>query len=132
MKVADRLSHISKSLLQAFPICQAVIRDYRVQPGDPTTGWFKLVLKNDITVHVFEFLARGIIRKYAYTLLIDHEVVLRYDNAPHHRAISTFPHHKHVHGEVKPLENPSIGEFIREATELIKALKARCKEGVGT
>jgi len=60
-----------------------VIKDYRVRPGDPATDWFRLVFKlNDVVVHVFEFLSEGTLAKYAYTLLVESEPVLRYDNAP--------------------------------------------------
>ena len=32
---------------------------------------------------------------YAYTFMQNGERVFRYDNAPHHHEIDTYPHHKH-------------------------------------
>ena len=120
VKVGDRLSYVSKLLARAFPSGRGVIKDYQVRPGDPATGWFRLVFKlDDIVIHVFEFLSGGIVLKYAYTLLVKSEAILRYDNAPHHKGLPTFPHHKHVRGEVVPLEAPSIEEFVREAVEIV-------------
>jgi len=120
VRVWDRFSYVSRLLARAFPSGHGTIKDYRIQPGDPTTGWFKLVFRtDDIVVHVFEFLSEGDVRKYAYTLLVKSEVVLRYDNAPHHRELPTFPNHKHVRGKVRPLFNPSIETFVREAMKLI-------------
>ena len=120
IKVGDRLSYVSKLLARTFPSGRGVIKDYRVRPGDPATGWFRLVFKlNDVVVHVFEFLSEGTLAKYAYTLLVESEPVLRYDNAPHHRGLPTFPHHRHVRGEVRPLESPSIEEFVGEAVGIV-------------
>ena len=33
---------------------------------------------------------------YAYTFIQNGVHIFRYDNAPHHQNILTFPHHKHV------------------------------------
>ena len=33
---------------------------------------------------------------YAYTYLKEGRRIFRYDNAPHHPEIVTFPHHKHI------------------------------------
>jgi len=123
-KVGDRLSYVSKLLTQAFPSGHGVIKDYRIQPGDPMTGWFRLVFRlDDVVVHVFEFLSGGAVLKYAYTLLVRSESILRYDNAPHHKELPTFPHHKHVRGRVRPLETPSIEEFVREAAEILREIR---------
>ena len=125
VKVGNRLSYVSKLLARAFPSGCGVIKDYRVRPGDPATGWFRLVFKlNDVVVHVFEFLSEGTVVKYAYTLLVESEAVLRYDNAPHHGGLPTFPHHKHVRGEVKPLETPSIEEFVRETVGIVREIRS--------
>lgn len=34
--------------------------------------------------------------RYSYQYLRNDERVFRYDNAPHHRDVDTFPHHKHI------------------------------------
>jgi hypothetical protein len=43
------------------------------------------------------------------------KVVFRYDMAPHHKEIKTFPHHKHL-GSEKVIESlaPSLGEVLQE------------------
>lgn len=39
-------------------------------------------------------------RKYAFQWMnAEYELLVRWDNAAHHRHISTFPHHKHVGSE---------------------------------
>lgn len=43
-------------------------------------------------------------------------LIIRWDNAPHHRHISTFPHHKHMSDEV--VENSAIA--LAEVLEAIR------------
>ena len=46
-------------------------------------------------------------------------VIFRYDNAAHHKEISTFPHHKHVSTEVKPSKEISLAEVLSEFESMI-------------
>lgn len=41
-------------------------------------------------------------------------LVFRYDNAPHHPQLPTFPHHKHLPHEVVAAAKPSISKIIEE------------------
>jgi Family of unknown function (DUF6516) len=53
---------------------------------------------------------------YAYTYLRAGERVFRYDNAPHHREIVTFPHHKHIGptDRLAPADQPSLRQVLTE------------------
>ncbi|MCK4735750.1 MAG: hypothetical protein KAT65_25070 [Methanophagales archaeon] len=37
------------------------------------------------------------------------KMVFRFDNAPHHPEVTTYPHHKHTRGEEKPKPSKEIG-----------------------
>ncbi len=52
---------------------------------------------------------------YAYSYIREGQCVFRYDNAPHHPNIITFPHHKHI-GEDKivPTDQPTINQVLSE------------------
>ena len=39
----------------------------------------------------------------------------RYDNAPHHPHLSTYPHHKHLGNELLPALEPNLVQVIAEA-----------------
>jgi hypothetical protein len=53
--------------------------------------------------------------KYRYQYMNDEmESVFRYDNAPHHPDIKTFPHHKHERDEVKESDEPSLYDVLTE------------------
>lgn len=54
-------------------------------------------------------------RKYSFQWMEEnYDLKIRWDNAPHHRHISTFPHHKHILQEenVQESEEPTIEEIL--------------------
>lgn len=69
---------------------------------------------DDVVLDVREFWAGDELRLYGYQLLIGGRPVLRYNNVPHHREVSTFPHHKHVEGHVEELREPGLKAFLDE------------------
>ncbi|ADB42221.1 toxin-antitoxin system TumE family protein [Spirosoma linguale] len=57
-------------------------------------------------------------RKYAFQwMTASFDLLMRWDNALHHRHISTFPHHKHV-GDELTIE-PSEEMFLEDVLALI-------------
>lgn len=58
---------------------------------------------------------RPIVLRYRFQWQASGELIARWNNAPHHPEVKTFPHHKHVKDEDKP--KPS------EVTSLISVLK---------
>ena len=53
------------------------------------------------------------------------QVFFRYDNTPHFRNLSTFPHHKHCPTQVVTSERPSIIEVLKEAKEISSLQKPK-------
>lgn len=53
---------------------------------------------------------------YAYTYLRSGRRVFRYDNAPHHPEINTFPHHKHTGTEdvLSVAPEPNLAHILAE------------------
>ncbi len=52
------------------------------------------------------------------------DLILRYDNAPHHPETSTHPDHKHLAGQVLASSCPSIQQVIEEV-QAFRSDKAR-------
>ncbi|HLC15338.1 MAG TPA: DUF6516 family protein [Thermodesulfovibrionia bacterium] len=53
--------------------------------------------------------------KYRYQYMDEQqELIFRYDNAPHHKDICTFPHHKHERNEIKASEEPALFDVLLE------------------
>jgi hypothetical protein len=49
------------------------------------------------------------------------ELLLRWDNAPHHPESSTHPHHKHVGGQIGPSARVSIEDVLAELAATLKS-----------
>jgi hypothetical protein len=60
--------------------------------------------------------------KYSYHYQDRHgNLIFRYDMAPHHREIETFPHHKHVNSiRVTKASVPDIAKVLDEIVDLIE------------
>ncbi len=57
--------------------------------------------------------------KYRYQYMNElMEQIFRYDNAPHHSDIKTFPHHKHEKKEVKESGEPSLFDVLTEIARI--------------
>jgi hypothetical protein len=50
----------------------------------------------------------------------DDKMIFRYDNAPHHD-ISTFPHHKHVPGRIKPSKEVGLIDVLKEIEAMLSS-----------
>ncbi len=42
------------------------------------------------------------------------EMIFRYDNAPHHQNVDTFPHHKHLPDSIIESSVPNISQILSE------------------
>ena len=52
-------------------------------------------------------------KKYKYHFQdSDNSLIFRYDNAPHHREIGTFPHHKHLPGKIIACNAPDLLQIL--------------------
>lgn len=62
---------------------------------------------------------RAVKREYRYQFVRRGRAVFRYDNAPHHPHVSTFPHHKHVGSKILPAAEPDFRQALDEAVSLV-------------
>jgi len=59
--------------------------------------------------------------KYRYHYMNQkRELIFRYDNAPHHAGLATFPHHKHGVSQVVASNEPNLSDVLQEIREFIK------------
>lgn len=52
--------------------------------------------------------------RYSYHYQKGDRLIFRYDNAPHHPELPTFPHYKHVDDRVEPCQEPDLQDVLRE------------------
>jgi hypothetical protein len=56
--------------------------------------------------------------KYSYHYMNQEQhLVFRYDNAPHHHELSTFPHHKHLPSKVEPHKELTLRDVLLEIAQ---------------
>ncbi len=55
--------------------------------------------------------------KYSYHLQKNDEFIIRWDNAPHHREISTFPYHVHDKDGVHEVKEMTMDEILEEISK---------------
>jgi len=73
----------------------------------------KLRLYDGTILWVREVCIKEAIEAYSYYWLRpDETVIIRWDNAPHHKEISSFPHHKHIGSEVELSQEKSLQEVL--------------------
>jgi len=54
-------------------------------------------------------------KKYKYHFIRDSDtMIFRYDNAPHHQSVLTFPHHKHIGSKIVESLEPNIIQILHE------------------
>lgn len=59
-------------------------------------------------------------QRYRYQYVFNEQQLFRYDNAPHHLHLSTFPHHKHdVKGKVVEADEVSLAEVLEEIGKIL-------------
>jgi len=60
--------------------------------------------------------------KYSYHWQgANYELIVRWDNAPHHQQISSFPHHRHEYNAVHDSPKVSIEDVLTEIEHRLKA-----------
>jgi hypothetical protein len=62
---------------------------------------------------------RAVKREYRYQFVSRGKAAFRYDNAPHHPHVATFPHHKHVGSKILPAAEPDFRQALEEALSLV-------------
>ncbi|MDI6811643.1 MAG: DUF6516 family protein [archaeon] len=82
------------------------------------TGYIRFVieLRDGSELHVFEYVNSRMHKKdYTYHWQDkEQRLIARWDNAPHHPEIETFPHHLHEGEAIKPSHEPTFVEIFKK------------------
>jgi len=78
----------------------SIVREYEIQDFKQGRNFYyirlKVILIDDSELYVKEYVSET---EYLYSFhwqYKDGSLRIRWDNAPHHKSIRTFPHHKHT------------------------------------
>lgn len=105
--------------LGSFPLAVAV--DTQTERVDLDRGYVKatITFTDGSELHLFEYvvLGDGDVHREDYRYhyqTAEAELIWRWDNAPHHPEIETFPHHVHVGDEVRESKPVDLEEVLGE------------------
>lgn len=84
----------------------------------------KVTLIDGALLYVTEYftLYEGKIKrdKYSYHLQRNDDFIIRWDNAPHHKEVSTFPFHVHKEGGVHVSKEMKLEKVLEELSEIVR------------
>lgn len=101
MNIDDYFASLERSLTQS-PLVSHLEETFTCLASDDHNGLVRgrVFFWDDSFLDLYEVVSTELgypIRvSYAYTYLREGRRVFRYDNAPHHLEIITYPHHKHI------------------------------------
>ncbi len=80
---------------------------------------FAIELRDGSELHVFEYIDSNLHKlDYSYHWQDkEKRLITRWDNAPHHPEIETFPHHIHEGENIKPSKEPTFVEILEKVGE---------------
>ena len=119
------IKEIEKTISNSSIVVSSTIQKYVGSTKDEAYIRGNLIF---IDVSSFEFaiyiLGKGkkiVFNKYRFQYMdSENNLIFRYDNAHHHKKISTFPHHKHLHDDkVISATPPKFSEILEEITAII-------------
>lgn len=98
----------------------SIIRHYKVNQYKRYGSAYSLVAKiefiDDSILYIKDYLFLNGKRKYSFHWQKENsDLILRWDNSPHHGDISTFPHHKHSPDRIES----SYERNLKDVFELI-------------
>jgi hypothetical protein len=125
MKITDYFSKLEISLRQN-PSVVRVDEPQTYFISDDANGLlkFRVHFWDDSFLEIYEVVSTELgypVRvSYAYAYFRANEPVFRYDNAPHHPEIATFPHHKHISStKIVPTDQPTLGQILSEIDDIL-------------
>ncbi len=112
-----------EKLLRDFPIIQSYTltkKLYNIYQGYAAGI---VSFEHGYSLHFTEVMDAEVGRKlkYRYQCLdAGQGLVFRYDNAPHHPEVATFPHHKHAPMQIEPSAEPTLEGVLLEISRIIQ------------
>jgi hypothetical protein len=118
--VADYFKKIERLLGDSKLIVDKTV-DFKEFSSDEGMVRGRLLFLGGYVLTFMEYIQIGKERsKYRFNLSDGKgSMIFRYDNAAHHKEISTFPHHKHVSTEIKPSKEIGLAEVLSEIESMI-------------
>ncbi len=101
-------------------ICDYSVSDFR-RYGDAFSLVARIEFIDGSVLHIKDYLFLNGKRKYSYHWQDKKgNLISRWDNSPHHKNISTFPHHRHSQGKPGKSKERYLDEIVMIINRIIK------------
>ena len=123
MLITEYFQRIESRITECIHVVESSItKDQRSQHIGIIEG--KLLFTDGSSLRFIQFVdVKGSMEIYKYTYHYQDRrgnLIFRYDMAPHHQEISTFPHHKHIHSNrVIDSPVPTLAQVLDEIDDTI-------------
>lgn len=112
--------------IQAFPHIDSYSLNKKVYNN--SIGYIRgsITLENGCRLDFIEMKQIGLPGKIKYRYQYmdkQHTTIFRYDNAPHHKNLHTYPHHKHTVAGIIACSEPSLHEVLFEIAQTMRKSK---------
>ena len=112
-----------ENALREFPIIRSYALSKKVYNAQQGMISGKIMFENGSRLDFLEVIdiEREAKLKYRYHFMDRSlRLIFRYDNAPHHPQVKSFPHHKHIVKGIMTSIEPSLRDVLFEITRLVK------------
>src|SRR3972149_4983587 len=123
--IEDHFLQIEK-ILREFPAIRSRVLTQKVYNHFQGYISGKIIFENGHSLEFAEVVdtEQTIKVKYRYQYMdAKQSLIFRYDNAPHHKEIKTFPHHRHIADKVTDSQEPDLHSILMEITQFQRRKK---------
>ncbi|MCC6501490.1 MAG: hypothetical protein IT313_14580 [Anaerolineales bacterium] len=109
-----------EKVIQDFPNIRSYALNKKTYNNRQGSVNGKIVFDNGYALEFTEVVDTGKTSKIKYRYHFMNEsqkLVFRYDNAPHHPQIKSFPHHKHTARVIKTSKEPDLQDILLEISK---------------
>ncbi len=103
--------------VQEFPLIRSYALNKKIYNNQQGMIGGRIVFENESSLEFLEVVDTELENKLKYRYhYMDgvQTLIFRYDNAPHHPQVDSFPHHKHTKQEIQASKEPSLSIVLFE------------------
>jgi hypothetical protein len=115
-----------EAILREFPAIRSRVLTHKTYNDYQGTISGRIIFENGSSLEFTEVVdteQTGKV-KYRYQYMDERQsLIFRYDNAPHHKAVKSFPHHRHIPGKVTDSNEPNLNDVLLEVSAIQRRKK---------
>jgi hypothetical protein len=105
--------------LRNSKLVKRIVQTHVDSTGDAYVLKARAELVNGWSLHYWEH-GDSRIRRYSFQVLLGRKMIVRWDNAPHHPEVQSFPHHQHVGRAIEASKEMTVELVLAELQAMIE------------